>query len=135
MDEFRYLRWCATLYEVLAWLGVAVAVITLFTVDISSSSAVYTPYENKPAVHGIGASGVLTILVAAALQFILFQGFSQIAKLLLQMREQLTSVARGTSSVGISVGELIAQHKKTAEHVRLVGQIVYDDAKREHEPA
>ncbi|MFO0553311.1 MAG: hypothetical protein U0271_33315 [Polyangiaceae bacterium] len=77
----RYLRWCAVLYRVLAWLGLAAAALTLFTVDILDS-------KTLPTKEGIGGKGVLTILLAAAVGFVFMEGLSQMAQLVLQMHDR-----------------------------------------------
>jgi hypothetical protein len=132
MQEYRFLRGLGTVYAVFAWLGVLAGIIALLTAQIFDTKHLVGEgrYASTVTEKGIGASGVLSILVGVALHFVIFMGLSQMVRLLLGLDEKLTAAGRRLAEGAIALSDLKAGQVKTAEQVRLVGEIVYDEAQK-----
>ncbi len=132
MQEFRFLRGLGVVYGVFAWLGVLGGIIALLTAQISDTKRLvgYGEYASTVTEKGIGASGVFSILVGVALNFVIFMGLSQMVRLLIGLDEKLTAAGRRLGEGAVVLSELKAGQLKTAEQVRLVGEIVYDEAQK-----
>jgi hypothetical protein len=132
MQDFRFLRGLGTVYAVFAWLGVLGGIVVLLTSRISDETRLvgYGQYASTVTDKGIGAMGVLSILAGVALNFVIFMGLSQMVRLLLGLDEKATASGRRLAETAIVLAEMRASQTKTAEHVRMVGEIVYEDAKK-----
>lgn len=132
MQDFRFLRALSVVYTVVAWLGAVGGVIALLSSQISDKTTGegVGKYAQTVTEKGIGFTGVLTILAAVAVHFVVFMGLAELVKLMLAVEEKTTSSGRRLAEMSILLGEIKANQKQTAEHVRMVGELVYDEANK-----
>jgi len=120
IDRFKVLRWLSTIFLVLAWLAVAWTLVALFT-----------RFGRTIEKQGIGFMGAVAIVIDGTLRFLMFMGASQAIKLWLQMDAAMSGLSMRLGDITGAITELRMQQVKTSEQVRMVGTIVYEEAKRD----
>jgi hypothetical protein len=130
-ERFGFLRLLGKVYLVSAWVGVAVGVIALLASDIVDQKTYVNSYTGElvkqTVSDGIGLLGVVKILVATAIHFLVFMGLSQVVRLLLDLDEVMNHVSQRGGELANRLSELGTVQKTTAEHVRLLGELVYKE--------
>ena len=71
------------------------------------------------------------IRVATVVSFVVFMGLAQVMQLLLNLSASMDQASIRFGEISLALGELRADTKKTKEQVRLVGSLVYEEAKKE----
>jgi len=130
IDRFKVLRWLSTIFLVLAWLAVAWTLVALFTAEINDQYD-YGPFGRTIEKQGIGFMGAVAIVIDGTLRFLMFMGASQAIKLWLQMDAAMSGLSMRLGDITGAITELRMQQVKTSEQVRMVGTIVYEEAKRD----
>jgi hypothetical protein len=132
VDSFKYLRLMSSVFMVLAWLTVAWGLFALFTAQIDDAYR-YDTYSNTRIIDekGIGLMGALAIVFDAALRFLILMGASQAIKLMLHLEQSIDGLARRLGDIVVATTDIKAGIIKTNADVRMVGSIVYEEAKKD----
>ena len=131
-DRFRFLRLLGTIFTVLAFLTAAWGLIALFRAQIDDVRR-YDPYLQMTVTDekGIGWLGALAIVVDAGLRYLTLMAASQAIKLWLHLEQAVDGLAHRLGDVIVATTEIKAGIVKTNADVRLVGSIVYEEAKKD----
>ena len=120
------------LCKVLAWTGVIGALLSLCLLPISDVHR-YDTYSHSTVVEssGIGMAGVAQILIGAVLQFVILIGLSQVLRLLIDLATSHAQRDTQIAGLNMSVTELLLNSRKLGDQLRMVGSMVYEEAKKE----
>jgi hypothetical protein len=132
IDRFKVLRLLSTVFAVFAWVALAWMLFALLTAQIADEQI----YDNSShfistGKKGIGFVGAVAILIDGALRFLTLLGASQAIKLWLQMDASISGLSMRLGDITGAMTELRMQQVKTIEQVRMIGTIVYEEAKKD----
>ncbi len=130
MENYKFVRLLVRAYQVFAVLSVVGGLASLAMADIDDK-VVANGLGSWTRTPGIGFTGVMSILVATVVSFVVFMGLAQVMQLLLNLSASMDQASIRFGEISLALGELRADTKKTKEQVRLVGSLVYEEAKKE----
>jgi hypothetical protein len=132
LENYKFVRLLVRVYQVFAVLSVVGGLASLAMADIADK-VVANGLGSWTVTPGIGFTGVMTILVATVVSFVIFMGLAQVMQLLLNLSATMDQGSIRFGEIALALGELRADTKNTREQVRMVGSLVYEEAKKEDE--
>ncbi|MBL8744287.1 MAG: hypothetical protein JNK04_24440 [Myxococcales bacterium] len=131
LDRFKYLRWLSTVCFVFAWLALLWGLFALVTAQITDEKS-YDLFTQSWDIRkkGIGLAGVVAIVVDTSLRFVMLMGASQAMKLWLHVDQAIDGIAQRLGDLTIATTDIKAGILKTSADVRMVGTLVYEEAKK-----